>query len=88
MAYMNKLFSTLFVLGNFLLLSACNRPDVGKLSDLKDMKFSYPSPRYQLIPGGVNSAWKIDTQEGTVWFCAAGTGQVVCGEATKFIPKN
>ena len=34
--------------------------------------------RYQITAGGAQTAWKIDTENGNVYFCIAATGGRVC----------
>ncbi len=34
--------------------------------------------RYQIAAGGERTAWKIDTENGNVWMCAAATAGRAC----------
>ena len=34
--------------------------------------------RYQIAAGGDQTAWKIDTENGNVWFCAVGNAGRIC----------
>ena len=65
------------------LLTGCNSPDVGKISDLKDVTVTlkYAAPRYQLVPVAGPSTWKIDTQTGDTWFCGVAPGIARCVRA-------
>ena len=88
---MNKFVIKLLAIVGILLLSACDqlynsKPVDTKGWSIKEIPAGESSPshsaRYQMIPAYANNAWKIDTQEGAVWFCSAVAGQVVCVEAT------
>jgi hypothetical protein len=88
---MNKFVIKLLAVVGILFLSACNQQDNNKPVDTKGWSIkeipagessASHSARYQMIPAYANHAWKIDTQEGVVWFCSAEAGEVICVEAT------
>ena len=74
---MNKLIYMLFAC--LFLLNACDKSNAQDKA--VETKSSVQVARYQIIQASANNAWKIDTQDGTVWFCSAANGQVVCMQA-------